>query len=147
MVDSRIQGFATVVEFADKTIRQVVAEVVGTPMNCVEIEIARTERVSILSHLQNWEAFAVTVAEQNKEGEWVNTKIKSVFGGMPFDMPYEERFGVGLDFDYEIDPATRKLVGVQGLFENGIPTGLDWILLDTTCVEEEEEKERQAEEE
>ena len=65
-------------------------------------------------------------------------------------MDYVPAWGVGLDVDVRIDPSLYKVIGVQGDFdENDNPIGVDWILLDTRCVEEErvaeEERERQQE--
>ena len=66
-------------------------------------------------------------------------------------MEYVEAWGVGLDVDVRIDPSLYKVIGVQGDFdEDNNPTGVDWILLDTRCVDKErkaeEERERQQKE-
>ena len=85
------------------------------------------------------------MAEQNEAGEWIKTTVKFVIAGESLDYPYDPMFGVGLDFDLEINPAERKIIGVQGLFDGETPTGLDWIMLDPRCIEEESQKEKEAE--
>ena len=94
----------------------------------------------MISNNANWEAFAVTVAKKNRFGAWENDTVKIVFDETIYKMPYNDMMGTNLDIDKKILPIGQyKVIGVQGVFdEEGEPTGLDWILLDTNCTEDQE---------
>ena len=139
----RIKGFATWVTFEDGDLRQTVKEAVGTTegvlSDCVKIPIKDDERISMISNNANWEAFGVTVAKKNSHGTWVNDTVKIVFDKNLYEMPYNDMM-TNLDVDKKIKPIDQyKVIGVQGVFDqDGEPTGLDWILLDTDCTEDME---------
>ena len=138
----RIKGFATYVTFEDGDLRQTIKEAVGTTdgvlSDCVNVPIEEDEKISMISNNANWEAFAVTVAKKNRFGAWENDTVKIVFDETIYKMPYNDMMGTNLDIDKKILPIGQyKVIGVQGVFdEEGEPTGLDWILLDTNCTEE-----------
>ena len=138
----RIKGFATYVTFDDGDLRQTVKEAVGITdgvlSDCVNIKIEDDERISMISNNTNWEAFGVTVAKKNSYGAWKNDTVKIVFDKNLYEMPYSNMMGTNLDVDKKIKPIDQyKVIGVQGVFDqDGEPTGLDWILLDTDCTED-----------
>ena len=125
-----IQGFWAIVAFEDEISRYVYQGPVGTDRNCIDVPVNEGERVSMVSHTENWGAFALVVAEE-QNGEWVNTKERGAYRGIYYEQDFDPRRNECLDVDIHIDASNRQIVGLQGLFEDGEPVGIDWILADT----------------
>ena len=128
-----IQGFWAIVAYEDEYSRYVYQGPVGTDRNCIDVPVYEGERVSMVSHTKNWGAFALVVAEE-QDGEWVNTKERGAYRGIYYEQDFDPRRNECLDVDIHIDASNRQIVGLQGLFEDGEPVGIDWILADTQCI-------------